>query len=314
MSHLAAILATPQLRIVALVDPDAAMRGQVDTGAPEMDGVTIAESIDAVRGSADVVAICTPAETHAPILKQALRLSPRVVICEKPLAMDLATAREMVALSDRAGVELRINFHRRFNALHRKWRAKASGVPRAVTVRYGKGLWNYASHAVDLLLDWYGPVTEVRGLSMSGTGDPLLTFACRMSAGFDAVFVAIEGAAYDSLEIDIFHADHRIEMRGGGAEMIRYRPMADLYYRGYAHLVEDAEDHERAPVSGFAELYAAIAAHLHDGEPLPGCDGACALANMAILDAAVRSIKQDGAPMRPQVALGADTPARARMN
>ena len=84
MSHLAAILATPQLRIVALVDPDAAMRGQVDTGAPEMDGVTIAESIDAVRGSADVVAICTPAETHAPILKQALRLSPRVVICEKP--------------------------------------------------------------------------------------------------------------------------------------------------------------------------------------------------------------------------------------
>lgn len=310
LSHLAAILATPRLKLTALVDPDEAVRRRINVHSPGLADVAVVASTDALREGADVVAICTPPETHAAVLDQALEMSPRVIVCEKPLAADTDVARDMVAKAERAGVALRVNFNRRFNPLHGKWRAKATTVPRAVVVRYGKGLWNYASHAVDLLLDWYGPVDAVVGFAAGiPSKDPNVSFVCRMAAGFDAVFVGIDGAAYDQLEIDVFNADGRLEMRGGGAEMVDHRPVPDLYYRGYTHLADGANKSERAPVGGFAELYAAVATYLHEQTPLPGCDGASALGNMAVLNAAMRSLAQGGMPVRPE-GLGPAEPVR----
>ena len=294
MSHLSAVLATPGLTVVALVDPDPAARARVaGNQAGTAEGV-VCKSLDEVPAQGiDVVAVCTPTGTHAEVIEEAMRLAPRLVVCEKPLATDLPNGRAMVARLDRAGALLRVNFNRRLNPLHRRWRQRAETTPRAVVVRYGKGLQNYASHFIDLLLDWYGPVEEVQAFSSidSGTVDPNLSFRCRMTAGFDAVFIGIDGLDYDQLEVDVFNPQDRIEMRGGGAEMIHY-------YKGYDNLVEDVDGREQAPVSGFAELYAAIAAHFRDGTELPGCDSRDALANMAVVDAALRSATMGGRPVR----------------
>ena len=51
----------------------------------------------------DVVHVCTPNATHAPLVRAALSAGKHVV-CEKPLAVEPAEAEELVSLARAAGV------------------------------------------------------------------------------------------------------------------------------------------------------------------------------------------------------------------
>jgi predicted dehydrogenase len=302
LSHLAAVRAVEGLEPVALVDPDEAARAAVlrdHAGIAPAIVMSSPDGIDALDGG--IVVLATPPAGRAALLARVLQLKPRVVIVEKPLALDIAEARSMVAAAEKAGVALRVNFHRRFDPRHRRWRARAPHKPRLIVLRYGKGLFNYASHMIDLLMDWYGPVAEVRALGPvpAAAGDPNLGFVCRMAAGFDAVAMGVDGLGYDLFDIDIFGADARVELRAGGADIRRYAPVQDLHYRGYRHLAEREDERDIGPVGGFVELYRAARDHLAEGAPLAGCDGRAALATMAVLDAALRSAAAGGTPVAP---------------
>jgi predicted dehydrogenase len=302
LSHLAALRAVDGLAPVALVDADATARAALPRDHPGIAPAMVMAGLDEV-GTLDggIAVLATPPAGRASLLAEVLQRKPKVVIVEKPLALDIAEARSMVAAAERAGAALRVNFHRRFDARHRRWRALAPKSPRAIALRYGKGLFNYASHMVDLLMDWYGPVAEVRALGPVpiGASDPNPGFVCRMAAGFDAVAMGVDGLDYDLFEIDILGSDSRVEMRAGGAEIHRYVPVQDLHYRGYRHLAEREDERDIGPVGGFVELYEAARDHIAEGAPLGGCDGRSALANMAVLDAVLRSAAAGGAAVTP---------------
>lgn len=57
----------------------------------------------------DLVDVCTPGDTHAPIAIAAAKAGKHV-FCEKPLANSLADAREMLAAARAAGVKHMVNF------------------------------------------------------------------------------------------------------------------------------------------------------------------------------------------------------------
>lgn len=306
LSHLAAVRACGGFGLAGLVDPDPPARAAAVAAHPDVPADLVKADISeigAVEGG--VVVLAVPVAVRAALLPEVLIRRPRVVIVEKPLATDLPSARAQVAAIERAGAVLRVNFHRRFDPRHRRWRAAAPRRPRLATLRYGKGLHNYASHMIDLMLDWYGPIERVAALasSPSAAGDPALSFSCRMAAGFDAVFLGMDDLAYDQFEIDFFGSDSRLEMRAGGADIRRHAPVAGLHYRGYSHLAETEGARDIGPVGGFVELYRAVHDHLLNGAPLAGCDGAAALANMAVIDAALRSAALGGAALAPEYAL-----------
>ncbi len=56
-------------------------------------------------GRFDAALICTPPATHAPIALELLRCGVHV-LCEKPLSIDVASARRMLHVADRVGVKL----------------------------------------------------------------------------------------------------------------------------------------------------------------------------------------------------------------
>ncbi len=96
----------------------------------------------------DIVSICTPPQTHCNILKDMLLANSQLsaIYCEKPIAIDIEEAREMVAACKERNIILQINHQRRF------------GIP---TFFYSRGLFNTGTHMVDLLRMYFGDVVSV---------------------------------------------------------------------------------------------------------------------------------------------------------
>lgn len=79
-------------------------------------GVDWADDAAAVLDDAAVegVVIAAPTPTHVALVSAAAAAG-KDVFCEKPLAFDLAAARDAVAAAAAAGVRLQVGFHRRFD-------------------------------------------------------------------------------------------------------------------------------------------------------------------------------------------------------
>ncbi len=73
----------------------------------------------------DVVHICTPNATHAPLALAALRAGKHVV-CEKPLATDVADARALVEAAAERGVVTAVPFVYRYHPMVREARARVA--------------------------------------------------------------------------------------------------------------------------------------------------------------------------------------------
>lgn len=86
----------------------------------------------------DLVHICTPNATHAALAAAAIRTGHHV-ICEKPLALDVAAARELVALAAAHGRVAAVPFVYRYHPMAREARARIRGgeVGSVLTVQCG---------------------------------------------------------------------------------------------------------------------------------------------------------------------------------
>lgn len=133
-----AIEAQPDSEVAAVVSSDSE-RGErfaSETGIP-----TVHESVEALLADPkiDVVYISTTNDLHAPQTIAAARAGKHV-LCEKPLALSLDAAREMIDACREAGVVLGTNHHLRNAATHRTMRAMIArgdiGEPLAVRVAH----------------------------------------------------------------------------------------------------------------------------------------------------------------------------------
>lgn len=104
------------LQCVAVADQDAALAQSTAARA----GVECCGSPDELlrRGDIDLVHLATPPFTHAPLAKAAL-LAGKHVLCEKPLALDLRDATDMIQLAAENKLILAVNLIMRYNPLCR---------------------------------------------------------------------------------------------------------------------------------------------------------------------------------------------------
>jgi UDP-N-acetyl-2-amino-2-deoxyglucuronate dehydrogenase len=139
-------------------------------------------------GDVDVVMVCTPHPSHAPLVIAAAEAGVHVLV-EKPMTIDLAEADRMIEAADRAGVKFGVIFQRRFwPSSQRIRRAIDDGlIGRPILGEcfaylwrgadyYGRDPWrgkwdtegggvlmNQAVHVLDLLQWFMGPMVEVHG-------------------------------------------------------------------------------------------------------------------------------------------------------
>jgi len=117
----------------------------------------------------DVVAVCTPNSSHAALAMQSAAAGVRGVMCEKPMAVNLAEGRAMAAACAAAGTVLVVNHQRRVGAdLRAARRLLDAGALGDVLEWRGfcaGDMLSDGTHAVDSLLWLAGdvPVRQVAG-------------------------------------------------------------------------------------------------------------------------------------------------------
>jgi len=78
------------------------------------------------RPDVDAVFICSPTDTHVPLIQQAAQAGKHI-FCEKPISMDVRDTIAALEAVARAGVQLQIGFNRRFDRNFRTVKANISG-------------------------------------------------------------------------------------------------------------------------------------------------------------------------------------------
>jgi len=287
-SHLSAIFKDQRYEISGLVENDNKNLAKVQNHWPSLIKTPIFSSLYDIPAecNVDLIVICTPPEHHLEAVKAAILIHPKLILVEKPLALEKDTAEKIAVLAEEAEVTIRINFHRRFDREYRQLKENIVGNPIKLVMYYNKGLFNYASHLVDFLLDWFGPVESVQALDKEVNP----SFCCRMAAGFDAIIVGLDDLEYDQFEVKLIYQDRRIELANGGCQKRIQKPVEGLFYPGYSQLGPAIEIGTDGPVGGLVELYEAAAKYTEGGEEMPGCDAAQACQGLAVLEAVEASV------------------------
>jgi predicted dehydrogenase len=138
------LLAAPGARLVALHDRDPAALARVPVEAPR---TTDPAAFLATPGL-DAVYVAVPNAGHRAVV-EAAAAAGRAVLCEKPLAADVADAEALVAAADRAGVLLGTAYDQRWHPAHVRLRELLPELGTVTAVRIVYCCWLPADWSPD---------------------------------------------------------------------------------------------------------------------------------------------------------------------
>ena len=185
-NHIEAFTALENTEVIAVCDVDAARAQQT----AESRGISHAVSsvTELLSLGLDIISVCTPHPTHEQVVLEAAAAGVHV-LCEKPIAVDVASAERMIAACEAHGVKLGVLFQRRFWPAARELRTLIDDgtlgtpvmgqvsvllhrEPEYYSADSWRGTWEndgggvlmtQAIHYIDLLQWYMGEVAEVYG-------------------------------------------------------------------------------------------------------------------------------------------------------
>ena len=304
-SHVGAILGSRQCKLVGVCDlaEEGLRTFRADWGDQAPGYRSVASFLTGC--SPDVAVLATPAETHARLIRQLIAhpARPRLVFCEKPFGRDFREARALAQLCARAGVLVVVNFHRRWDRRFAALAARCArlGPPESVIVTYRKGLLNYGSHLVDVLMQLFGPIASVCGErqepSSHGLSDPSLSAQLKFASGAVARMIGVDGVAYELLDFELYFKSFRYRLNLGGYTVEEFRPSRGGHYVGYVTLPERGKVLANGPVSGLREAYRELPRILAGRSKVPYATAASAVDVHRVLEA-IRKSSRSGKRVR----------------
>lgn len=256
------------------------------------------------REKPDIVAIATYTESHSDIVIAAAEAGTKIILCEKPIALDLQEADRMIAICKARGATLAVHHERRWVHIYRSARLLIergeigevrtiignvlTGAPKPdwhanPAISGGGPTLHDGTHLFDAISYLCGRIVEVNGetehhnpkLGVEDTGRATL----RLENGAVA-FVECGGRRrYFNFEIDIQGTKGRLVIGNAVQNLFtvapstRYEGFAEFEQRGFPRLVPD----EYFPyiVDEIIEAHEAGRASISSGH-----DGRSALANV----------------------------------
>ena len=171
----------------------------------------------------ELIVIATPTETHKEVLEQVLSIHvPKTILCEKPLAYCLSDAQKMVNLSAEKCVDLLVNYIRRCDpgvlAARELILSGELQPPFRGSLGYNGGLYNNATHLVDLMEFWFGEVCQCFPIVDSTDNEPMSP-AQDMVLQFEngqVQLISANHCEFGFFEADILFTNGRLQYQSGG--------------------------------------------------------------------------------------------------
>jgi len=166
----------------------------------------------------DCVSICTHADSHYDLVKEAIKFGIKGIFLEKPISNNLQNAKSIIKICQRKNVVLLVNHRRRFDplyhSLNKLLQQKKIGNIQLINVNYGGGIANTCSHVFDILRMFFGNVKSIyANLSKNSSGnslDPNLDVAITFRNDIKCHLHAVDTRNYGILELDIYGTKGRI--------------------------------------------------------------------------------------------------------
>lgn len=294
-------------RLVCVVDPDTAAAQRAALGGASV-ATDLAEAL--ANPAVDAVLIASPTNLHAPQL-EAAAAAGKAILCEKPVANDLAsTIRAMEAVM-RAGVPFQIGFNRRFDpayaALGRAVQAGELGkvelfrsqssdpgpAPEAYIASSAGFFHDSVIHDIDTARFVAGEVKRVTAL-----GRVMVDPVYAKYGDVDTSVITLEftsgalGVLMNSRRT-VYGHDLRVEVHGERGKLVAEDERATKLWRYgphgpqgdyYHHFLDRFRDAYRLEVQAFVDAVAAG----HTPSPGP----VDAIESLRVADAAWRSLKE----------------------
>ena len=237
-THARALSAHPAFDLVGAVDPTETQREIFKRHYDQPIYTNITSALQAQTAS--VIVIASPTSHHSLVLKEVLAHStPKVILCEKPLAYDLVEAREMVEACENAGVKLFVNYMRRADpgAIEIKERIESGKIlaPIKGVVWYSKGFLHNGSHFFNLLEFWLGKFVKAKILDVGrlwDAQDPEPDVQVEFERG-KVVFIAVWEESFSHYTIELLSPSGRLRYEQGGKSISWQSTYADPNLAGY---------------------------------------------------------------------------------
>ena len=189
----------------------------------------------------EIISICTPDSTHHAVICEAMKhRCIRAIYAEKPLALSLVDAREILDLAKTRNVILAVNYFRRYAPTIQNLRKeiieqKCIGEIQTVSCYYTKGILHNGTHLLDLARYIIGDVVSVQGFHnrCSDTRDFTLDAYIRFENGASGYIHGCDEKQFDICEMDIVGSSGRIRIIDSGHTIERYEVRDDPHYSGY---------------------------------------------------------------------------------
>lgn len=235
ITHAGAYHACADTELVAVCDADPARAEAAARRWGARAYVDVAELL--AETQPEIVSVATPDPTHAELLERCLRApGVRAVLAEKPLALDVETARALVALARDRGVALAVNYSRRFAPAFQRLREDLGiGTLQHVSGLYVKGLAHNGTHWLDLLRMLAGDPVVVGGRDRLGEGgaDPTLDAELALPGGAHARLAGLDTRRFTAFEMDLVGTMGRVRITESGHVIERFTVADDPRHPGY---------------------------------------------------------------------------------
>lgn len=171
----------------------------------------------------DVISICSPTLFHFENIFDAIKLKPKVIFCEKPLAKKYEDAIKLKNMCAKEDIMLAVNYTRRWDPkveiLKNEINTGDLGDIRSVIGYYNKGILNNGSHMVDLLNYLFGSleiVTAITPVSDFFNDDPTVTALLKTKNEIPIHLLTAHASDYELFELEIIGSKKIKSMRDGG--------------------------------------------------------------------------------------------------
>jgi predicted dehydrogenase len=222
-THAKAYQLTPGVELVGVVDSSATTaREFAETWRVPFSGTELVPALR--KKKPDLVSICSPTDTHAPLIESLCRAGVGGILCEKPIAYDVRSAERAVELCEKTGVLLAVNYQRNWdqclNHFGRAINQGEFGRTELIRVLYSKGLFHNGSHFVSLLDRWFGnlEVQKILHCFDVSADEVNADFVAISPKASRIVFHNVSERTYVLNEVEILFERGRLELRRGGLD------------------------------------------------------------------------------------------------